>query len=108
MDPELALYINYVLDPRDKTNMVLTPKETHCKIVKKMLSLPEIGMGLTMDDLNIETYLPTIKADCGLDSLAHAEGQYKSGSKSERVYIPFIGMFAVVLLYVVGYKIVNK
>lgn len=108
MDPELALYINYVLDPRDKTNMVLTPKETHCKIVKKMLSLPEIGMGLTMDDLNIETYLPTIKVDCGLDSLAHAEGQYKSGSKSERVYIPFIGMFAVVLLYAVGYKIVNK
>jgi len=52
MDPELALYINYVLDPRDKMDMTLTAKETHCKIADKMLSLPEIGMGLTLEDLN--------------------------------------------------------
>ena len=74
MDPELALYINYLLDPRDKTDMTLTPKETHCKIVDKMLSLPEIGLGVQMGDLNVENYLPTIKEDCGIDNFNHAAG----------------------------------
>ena len=110
MDPELALYINYVLDPRDKMGMTLTPKETHCKIVKKMLSLEEIGMGLKIDDLNVEAYSPlaTIKADCGLDSLEHAEGKSSKGSKSERAYLPVIGMLVVVGLYVAGYFVTRK
>ncbi len=110
IDPELALYINYVLDPRDKMGMTLTPKETHCKIVKKMLSLEEIGMGLKIDDLKIEAYSPlaTIKADCGLDSLEHAEGKSSKGSKSERAYLPVIGMLVVVGLYVAGYFVTRK
>ena len=102
MEPELALYINYVLDPRDKMEAVLTPKETHCKIVKKMLSMEEIGLGLKMSDLNVEAYLPTIKEDCGIDSFNHAKGS-SSGTKSERVYIPIIGLFIVASIYVGGY-----
>ena len=109
MAPELALYINYVLDPRDKMGMTLTPKETHCKIVKKMLSLPEIGMGVKMSDLNIENYLPTIKEDCDITSFDHAKSKYYSkGSKSERVWIPFLGLLVVGSLYIVGYNIVTK
>lgn len=106
MDPELALYINYVFDPRDKKDMTLTPKETHCKIVKKMLSLEEIGMGVKFGDLKIEEAFPTIKADCELDSLDHAKGVYKS--KSERVFIPFIGLLVVIGLYFAGYSVVKK
>jgi len=106
MDPELALYINYVLDPRDKLAMPLTPKETHCKIVKKMLSLPEIGPGVKMSDLNVQQYLPTILADCGIDNLKHAEGAYKS--KSERTYIPMLGLLVVISTYVFGYCAVQR
>jgi len=109
MSPELALYINYVLDPRDKMGMTLTPKETHCKIVKKMLSLPEIGMGVKMSDLNVENYLPTIKEDCDITSFDHAKSKYYSkGSKTERVWIPFLGLLVVGSLYIVGYKIVTN
>jgi hypothetical protein len=104
MDPELALYINYVLDPRDKMDMTLTAKETHCKIVKKMLSLPEIGMGLTLGDLNVQT----IKEDCGIPNFTHAEGTYSKGSKSERAYLPVIGMFVVLGMYVGGYYVVTR
>lgn len=107
MDPELALYINYVLDPRDKMGMTLTPKETHCKIVNKMLSLPEIGMGVKMGDLNVETYLPTIKEDCDITSFDHAEGP-AGKSKSERAYLPVIGFLVVVGLYFVAYGVVTK
>ena len=107
MDPELALYINYVLDPRDKLNVDLTPKETHCKIVNKMLSLPEIGLGVQMGDLNVEKYLPTIKSDCGIDNFKHAAG-VKSKSESVRSYIPFIGLLVVIALYVAFYKAVTK
>mmetsp|Transcript_1001 Transcript_1001/g.1487 ORF Transcript_1001/g.1487 Transcript_1001/m.1487 type:complete len:390 (+) Transcript_1001:74-1243(+) len=106
MDPELALYINYVLDPRDKKDMTLTPKETHCKIVNKMLSLPEIGMGVKMSDLSIETYLTTIKEDCGLDKIEHAKGP--NSSKNERIYIPFIGFLVVVGLYAAGFLMTRK
>jgi hypothetical protein len=106
MEPELALYINYVLDPRDKQDMELTPKETHCKIVRKMLSMESIGMGVKMGDLNVEAYLPTIKADCDITDFKHAEGAYKS--KSERVFIPFIGLLVVISLYIVGYNIVSS
>jgi len=104
MDPELALYINYVLDPRDKMDMTLTAKETHCKIVNKMLSLPEIGMGLTLDDLNVQS----IKEDCGITDFTHAEGAYSKGSGNERAYIPVIGMFVVFGMYVAGYYVVTK
>jgi len=104
MDPELALYINYVLDPRDKMDMTLTAKETHCKIVNKMLSLPEIGMGLTLGDLNVQT----IKEDCGIPNFTHAEGTYSKGSKSERAYLPVIGMFVVLGMYVGGYYVVTR
>ena len=106
MDPELALYINYVLDPRDKLSMPLTPKETHCKIVKKMLSLTEIGPGVKMSDLNVQQYLPTILEDCGIDNLNHAEGAYKS--KSERTYIPMLGLLVVISTYVFGYCAVQR
>lgn len=106
MDPELALYIDYVLDPRDKKGVDLTPKETVCKIVNKMLSLEEIGMGVKIGDLNIEKYLPTIKADCGLNSLSHAEGVYRS--KNERVWIPIIGILVVIGLYIGGYFVVKR
>jgi len=105
MNPELALYINYVLDPRDKMGMELTPKETHCKIVKKMLSVPEIGPGVTMSDLNVEKYLPTIKKDCGIDNFDHAEGAYTKKSKSDKPWFPVLGMLVVASLYVVGYSI---
>jgi hypothetical protein len=108
MDPELALYINYVLDPRDKMDAELTPKETHCKIVNKMLSLPEIGLGVQMGDLNVEKYLPTIKADCGLDNFKHAEGASSSKSESERAYIPFIGFLVVVGMYFAFFSAVSK
>ena len=107
MDPELALYINYVLDPRDKVGMTLTPKETHCKIVNKMLSLPEIGMGVKMGDLNLETYLPTIKEDCDITSFDHAEGP-AGKSDSERAYLPFIGLLVVVGLYIGAYVITRQ
>mmetsp|Transcript_24551 Transcript_24551/g.30858 ORF Transcript_24551/g.30858 Transcript_24551/m.30858 type:complete len:389 (-) Transcript_24551:52-1218(-) len=101
MDPELALYIDYVLDPRDKLGVEFTPKETLCKIVDKMLSLPEIGMGVQMDDLNVETYLPTIKEDCGIDSFKHAAGAKKS--ENVRAYIPILGMLVVASIYVFGF-----
>merc|ERR1712066_255545 len=51
MHPELAVYIDYLLDPRDKKDVALTPKESHCKIVTKMLSFPDIGLGVQMGDL---------------------------------------------------------
>jgi hypothetical protein len=106
MRPELALYINYVFDPRDKKDMILTPKETHCKIVKKMLSLEDIGMGLKMEDLNVEAYLPSIKEDCGITDFNHVEGTYKS--KSQRAYIPVIGLFIIIAMYITGYNVVTK
>lgn len=107
MDPELALYINYVLDPRDKSDVELTPKETLCKIVDKMLSLPEIGMGIQMGDLNVEKYLPTIKEDCGLANFKHAAGA-KSKTESERAYIPVLGFLVVCGLYFAFYSAVSK
>lgn len=79
MDPAIAVYINYVLDPRDKPNPnVVAPKplEVHCKILKRMLAEAEIGYGLTVSDLNVEAYFPNVKTDCGLESLK----QQKVGS----------------------------
>merc|ERR1711976_786477 len=35
MNAELALYIDYVLDPRDKFGLELTPKNTVCKIINR-------------------------------------------------------------------------
>lgn len=107
MDPELALYIDYVLDPRDKKDVVFTPKETVCKIVDKMLSLPSIGMGVMLDDLNVETYLPTIKADCDIEDFEHAEG-YKGKSDYVRSYIPFIGFLTVCTIYAIGFCKFNR
>jgi len=108
MDPELALYINYVLDPRDKLEMELTPKQTMCKIAVKMLSLPEIGMGVQMKDLNIEAYAPlkTIQADCDLLSLEHIEGLAVKEAKkqdSNRSWIPIIGFLIVIGIYGGGF-----
>ena len=105
MDPGLASYINYVLDPR-VPHGDLTPKETVCKIVKKMLSVPEIGPGLKMDGLNVEAYLPTIKADCEIDSFDHVKGASKS--ESERAYIPFIGLLIVFSTYAGAYCYLQK
>ena len=107
MDPELALYIDYVLDPRDKLGMSFTPKETLCKIVDKMLSLPEIGMGVQMGDLNIENYLPTIKEDCGINDFQHAEGAY-SKSENVRAWIPVLSIFVVISIYIIGYCKVSR
>jgi len=107
MDPELALYINYVLDPRDKADSELTPKETHCKIVNKMLSLPDIGMGVQMSDLKPEKYLPSIKEDCGIANFNHAAGA-KSKSESERAFIPVIGFLIVAGMYIAFYSSVQK
>lgn len=103
MDPELAIYIDYVLDPRDKADVTLTPKGTFCKIVKKMLSLPEIGMGVKIGDLNLKEYpaTSTIESDCDIDSLAHVKAYGKS--ESQRTFIPFIGFLIVVGTYVGGY-----
>ena len=108
MDPELALYINYVLDPRDKLGMELTPKQTMCKIAVKMLSLPEIGMGVQMKDLNIEAYAPlkTIQDDCNLLSLEHIAGlETKEAKKqdSNRSWIPIIGFLLVIGIYTGGF-----
>lgn len=104
MDPELAVYINYVFDPRDKLGVTLTPKETHCKIVKKMLSLEEIGMGVKIGDLNLGTL--NMQETCGLDSLNHAKGA--SYSKNVRAYIPVIGLFIVVGIYAFGFYYFGK
>lgn len=100
MDPELAVYIDYIYDPRDKLGVTLTPKETHCKIVKKMLSLEEIGMGVKIGDLNVGSL--DIKSACELDSLDHAKG--KSYSKNERAFIPVIGLLLVLGIYVFGFS----
>ena len=102
MDPELALYIDYVLDPRDKLGVELTPKETLCKIVNKMLSLPEIGMGVQMGDLNVENYLPTIKEDCGIESFKHAAGASKK-SENVRAFLPVIFFLLVLSIYAFGF-----
>lgn len=108
MDPELAIYIDYVLDPRDKADVTFTPKETFCKIVKKMLSLPDIGMGVQIGDLNLGEYpaTSTIEEDCDIDSLNHAKGKGKS--ESMRTYIPFLGFLVVVATYVGGYYKVKQ
>merc|ERR1711997_42936 len=106
-DPELALYIDYVLDPRDKKDVDFTPKETVCKIVDKMLSLPSIGMDIVLDDLNIENYLPTIKEDCDIEEFKHAEG-YKKKSEYVRSYIPFIGFLTVCTIYAIGFCKFNR
>lgn len=105
MDPGLASYINYVLDPR-VPHGDLTPKETVCKIVKKMLSVPEIGPGVKMDDLNVEAYLPTIMADCDIESFDHVKGVKKS--ESERAFIPFIGLLIVFSTYAGAYCYLKK
>ena len=108
MNPELALYINYVLDPRDKLGMTLTPMETHCKIVKKMLSLPDIGMGLKIEDLSVAAAL-NIQESCGLENLQHAEAPYSAKkSESERAYLPVIGFLVVIGMYVGGYYATKK
>jgi hypothetical protein len=109
MHPELALYINYVLDPRDKLGQVFTPKETYCKIVKKMLSLPDIGYGLTLDELNLGNYpsTSTIKEDCGLDSIKHAEGLYYSDG-NYRNYVPVLELLVVVCMYFASYIFVTR
>lgn len=101
MDPELALFVDYVLDPRDKKDKTLSPNDTVCKILEKMLSLPEIGMGVQVEDLNIENYLPTIKADCGIENFDHVAGYSKS--ENERVFIPVLGFLVVVAIYAVGF-----
>jgi hypothetical protein len=109
MHPELALYINYVLDPRDKLGQTFTPKETYCKIVKKMLSLPEIGYGLTLDNLQVSNYPSTsnIKEDCGLDSLKHAEGLYYSDG-NYRNFVPVLELLVVVCMYFASYIFVTR
>lgn len=110
MNPELALYINYIFDPRDKANKILQPKSTYCKIVKKMLSLPEIGYGLTLDDLNMSGYAPTssIKEDCGLESLKHVEGMYYSKDGDLRTYVPVLELLVVVCVYFGSYIFITR
>mmetsp|Transcript_28238 Transcript_28238/g.43095 ORF Transcript_28238/g.43095 Transcript_28238/m.43095 type:complete len:395 (-) Transcript_28238:473-1657(-) len=80
MDPAIAVYINYLFDPRDKPATTPTPLEVHCKILKLMLAEEEIGYGLKVSDLNVEAYLPNAKADCGIDSLEHTVRGGSSGA----------------------------
>lgn len=102
MNPELAVYIDYELDPRDKDmSAEIVPHETSCKIIKKMLSLPDIGMGVTVDDLNVEAYLPNIKTDCELENFKHTAGAKKSDSV--RAFIPILGLLLVCSVYIVGF-----
>lgn len=110
MNPELALYINYVFDPRDKSDMILEPKATYCKIVKKMLSLPEIGYGLTLDDLNMSGYAPTssIKEDCGLESLKHVKGMYYGSNGDLRTYVPVLELLVVICIYFGSYIFLTR
>jgi hypothetical protein len=103
MDPELALYIDYVLDPRDKKDMTFTPKETMCKIVNKMLSVPEIGMGVLVEDLNLENLFPTIKEDCGISSFAHVEGASYTNKDNLNTFLPVLGLLVVMTVYITGY-----
>jgi len=114
MNAELAVYTDWQFDPRGKntTAYVATVDESErmvCKILKKMLAVPEIGYGLQVDDLNLENYakLSNIKDVCGIESFEHVDGQssYSSSkSGSERVWIPFLGLLVVVLIYIVGFR----
>ena len=98
MNKELAIYIDYVLGPRDKGGVVPPVGETHCKILKKILSTPELGYGLQVSDLNVEQYLPNIKETCDVSNFAHVEG-YSKSKDNVRAWIPVLGMFVVASIY---------
>jgi len=106
MRTELAVYVNYLLDPRGKENLTFTPKETYCKIAKKMLSLEDIGMGVKMEDLNVEAFLTNIKEDCDITDFNHVEGTYTSETK--RSWIPVLGFIIVIGFYIAGYRVVTN
>ena len=108
MRGELASYIDWLLDPRKydsaHVNRGTSEGNTACKILKKMLSLPEIGQGVQVSDLNVETYFPDIKEECGLESFDHVEGFYSSKkSGNVRTWIPVLSFILVCLIYVIGY-----
>lgn len=77
---------------------------TVCKILKKMLSLPEIGQGLQVSDLNVEAYFPDI-TQCKIESFDHAEGAFYASKKSGnvRTWIPVVRFILVCSIYVIGY-----
>lgn len=109
MRGELASYIDWLLDPRkyDSAHITrgTTQGNTSCKILKKMLSLPEIGQGLQVSDLNLEAYFPDIKEQCEIESFDHVEGAFFSSKKSGnvRTWIPVLSFILVCSVYVIGY-----
>lgn len=109
MRGELASYIDWLLDPRKydaaHADRGSSNGNTVCKILKKMLSLPEIGQGVQVSDLNVEAYFPDIKTQCEIESFDHAEGAFYSSKKSgnKRTWIPVVSFITVLSVYAFGY-----
>merc|ERR1712174_143436 len=58
-----ATFIDYEFDPRSRSTL---PSGLFCKFVKEMLSVGDIGQGLTIQDLQVLNFIPSAEADCGL------------------------------------------
>ena len=114
MRGELASYIDWLLDPRKydaaHADRGTSNGNTVCKILKKMLSLPEIGQGIQVSDLNVEAYFPDIKEQCEIESFDHAEGAFFTLKKSGnvRTWIPVVSFILVCSIYVIGYFKVTR
>merc|ERR1712115_677931 len=55
--------IDYEFDPRSRSTL---PSGLFCKFVKEMLSVGDIGQGLTIQDLQVLNFIPSAETDCGL------------------------------------------
>lgn len=110
MRGELASHIDWLLDPRmydaAHADRGTSNGNTVCKILKKMLSLPEIGQGIQVSDLNIEAYFPDIKEQCEIESFDHTESEFYSSKKSGnvRTWIPVVSFILVCSIYVIRCK----
>merc|ERR1712174_123978 len=58
-----ATFIDYEFDPRSRSTL---PSGLFCKFVKEMLSVGDIGQGLTIQDLQVLNFIPSAETDCGL------------------------------------------
>merc|ERR1712157_500749 len=63
LDADLATFIDYEFDPRSRSTL---PSGLFCKFVKEMLSVGDIGQGLTIQDLQVLNFIPSAETDCGL------------------------------------------
>jgi len=63
LNADLANTINADFDPRTNESF---PDGLFCKFVKEMISVGDIGQGISVKDLQILNFIPSAETDCGL------------------------------------------